>query len=101
MHSRQRARTFGAEFLSFCFLARVGLRKIGGHRLEVEAVFRIVGSLEVLVLELVEQESHAFEAVAPVAVAGMGQESDHSLVKLNAPRCLWTVSSDGTLGALS
>ena len=67
---------------------------------EIEAVFRIGRILEALVLELLEQESHALEAVAAVAVAGMGQEPDHGLVELNAHRCLWAVGSDRTLGAL-
>ena len=46
---------------------------------------RIGRILEVLVLELFEQESHAFEAVAAMAVAGTSQEPDHGLVDLHAP----------------
>jgi len=42
----------------------------GCHRLEIEAVFRIGRILKVF--ELLEQESVAFEAVAAVAIVGMG-----------------------------
>ena len=63
-------------------------------------MLRIGRILEVLVLELVEQESHAFESVAAVAIAGMGQEPDHGLVELHAARRLWAVGCDRALGAL-
>jgi len=55
---------FGAEFLSFCFPARVGLRKIGGHRLEVEAVFRIGRNLEILSLNW-SSKSHPSKPLPP------------------------------------
>ena len=55
---------FGAEFLSFCFPARVGLRKIGGHRLEVEAVFRIGRILEILSLDW-SSKSHPSKPLPP------------------------------------
>jgi hypothetical protein len=44
--------------------------EFGCHRLEIEAVFRIGRILKVF--ELLEQESVAFEAVAAVAIVGMG-----------------------------
>ena len=45
-----------------------------------------VGILQAAVLELLEQEGHALEAVAAVAVAGVGQEADQRLVELHALR---------------
>ena len=63
-------------------------------------MLRIGRILQVLVLELFEQESHAFEAVAAMAVARMGQEADHRLVELHASGCLRAIGGDRALGAL-
>ncbi len=55
---------------------------------------------EALVLELVEQEGHALEAVAAVRVAGVGQEADHRLVDLHPLGRLRAIGRDRALGAL-
>ena len=75
-------------------------RELRRHRLEVDAVPGVGRVGQPLVLELVEQERHALEAVAAVAVAGVGQEPDHRLVDLHPARRLRPVGRDRALRPL-
>ena len=60
---------------------------------------RRIGELDVL--EALEEEGHAFVAVATVGVAGVGEKPDKRLVELDASRRLRAVGGRGTFRTLS
>ena len=61
---------------------------------------RVGRVLQVGAAETFEQEGHALEAVAAVAVAGVRQEADHRLVDLHAAGRLRAIGRDRALRAL-
>ena len=50
--------------------------------------------------EALEQEGHAFEAVAAVGETGVAEETDHGLIELHPRRRLRAVGRDRALGTL-
>jgi hypothetical protein len=81
VNARQGAH-FLAEFLGQALLGLAGLGIGSRHRLLVDAVVRVARLPQRMVLKAFEQDDHALEAVAAMAVAGVGQEADHRPVDL-------------------
>src|SRR5215471_8966136 len=75
--ARQRARPVEAQLLRLRLLLLVRFGKARGHSLEVEAVVAIGRILQAGVLELLQQERYALEAIATMAVAAVGEKADH------------------------
>src|SRR4029450_12036362 len=72
VHAGQCARPIKARLLRLRLLLLVRFGKACRHRLEIEAVIAIGWIPQVGVLELLQQERHALETIATMAVPAMG-----------------------------
>ncbi|MBK9685584.1 MAG: hypothetical protein IPO59_20705, partial [Betaproteobacteria bacterium] len=89
-----------AEILLLCLVAGVALDITRGEPLQVDAMVGAAGVGQVDTAELLEQEGHAFEAVAAMGITAVAEEAQHGLVQLHTPRLLGAVGRHRALGAL-